>query len=204
MPVLKSEFACPRCKRITGSSVQIVATDGNLQCANGHTWNDTATFYAENPQMEFKVEMPKTRQDNRTPLTIPIPIDLDRRLKEAYGAKMADTVTAVLWQMIEGHAMVVPESDVQRMGDHLGKRPQNAGELVGLVYAKSCEATDAKQERDTAVSELKAYEAMSPGKIVVDLGNQFNSAFQKARDAEAPIKWWLERQVQNALENNWF
>jgi hypothetical protein len=57
MPVLKTEFSCPRCKRETGQSNQISAAEGRLICPSNsnHKWEDTAAFYADGPQMEFKV-----------------------------------------------------------------------------------------------------------------------------------------------------
>ena len=46
MPVIKTEYACRTCKETTGKSVQIIASGGKLECANGHVWVDTATFQA--------------------------------------------------------------------------------------------------------------------------------------------------------------
>jgi hypothetical protein len=210
MPVLKTEFSCPRCKKETGQANQILANAGELTCSvNGsHKWNDTMTFYNENPVMEFKVAMPKALpQENHTPLTISVPIKLKEFLEAKYTDKLSSTAASILSQMAEGNAMIIPESDIDRLADGqrgLGTRPKNSSELCGLIFAKMCEVSDAKEERDAAVKDLKAYEGMSPGRIVVDLGAQFPSAAAKAKEAELPLKVWLETQFKSALENNWF
>jgi len=110
----------------------------------------------------------------------------------------------ILWQMIEGDSMVIPESDVQRLAERLGKRPDNSSELVGLVYSSVCTADDAKAERDVAVKDLKAYEGMSVGRVVVDLEDVYLTAQEKAKDAELPLKVWVQRTIVNGLRDNWF
>lgn len=205
MPTLKTEFECPTCAKVSGQSHQIVATEGVLSCpANpNHKWKDTQGFFDENPRMVFKVLQAKAPQMNRTPLTIPVPIGLKTELELKYGEKLEATVTAVLTQLVEGTGMIVPFTDVQRLTDRIGARFNNSSELVGLIYSKVCEVDDAKMERDTAVKDLKAYEGLSPGRVVVDLGAQFASAQAKAAEASLPLKVWTEQQVQNMLENNW-
>ena len=117
---------------------------------------------------------------------------------------MDAAVAEVLLQLVDGDVMIVGETDKQRLFDRLGQKFSNSGELVGVVYAKMCEVDEAKGERDAAVEDLKAYESRSPGRIVVDLADQFSVAQSKAKDAETPLKVWLEDQLRNALQNNWF
>ncbi len=207
MALIKSEFSCPICKKTTGALHQIYANLGELSCSfnPAHKWNDYIEFQNLGPTMDFKPEKQKALpQQNHTPLTISVPIPLKAKLDEVYGDKMAATVVSVLNQMSEGQAMMIPETDVVRLTDRLGKRPVNSGELIGLVYAKTCEADDAKSERDTAVKDLKAYEGMAIGRIVIDLGDQLATAQAKAQDAEQPLKYWAEKQFRNALESGWF
>lgn len=205
MSIQKSEFSCPTCKQKTGALNQVYANAGELVCSKdaSHKWNDTMTFLNLGPTMDFKVTMAVAPQENRTPLTIPVPIGLKSQLENKYGDKLFSTVTAILSQMNEGTAMMVPMTDVERLSDRIGSKFTNSSELVGLVYSKICEADDAKQERDTAVKDLKAYEGLSPGRVVVDLGKHLVAAQGKAADASMPLKMWVEVQMQNMIENNW-
>lgn len=205
MPALASEYACPACPQGKGNWVQIFASAGELSCAKGHKWNDTASFLDMNPQMIFKVIVPKALpQENHTPFNLKIPISLKTALDAKYGDKAAATMLAILWQMIEGEAMMIPETDVQRLAERLGKRPVNSSDLIGLVYALSCQAEEAIQERDIAVKDVKAYEGMSPGRVVIDLGEHFAEAQVKAKDASLPVKVWAEQAIRGGLESNWF
>jgi len=208
MPVqiLKSEFSCPTCKRSTGALNQILANAGELVCSKepSHKWNDTMDFLNLGPTADFKVQMPVAPQENRTPFTIPVPINLKKELEKKYGDKLLATVVAILNQMNEGTAMLIPNTDVERLVERLGSKFNNSSELVGLVYSKTCEAEDAKAERDTVLKDLKAYEDRYPGRVVVDLGPQANAAQAKAVDANMPVKLWVEQQLQTAIESNWF
>ncbi len=205
MPVINSEFSCPLCKRSTGQIVRIVASNQTLQCPNGHRWTDTMEFMNANPEIDFKPEVPKNLpQENHEPLTITIPRSLKEVLKEKLGEKMNASITAMLWQMLEGDVMFVSAASVAQLQDWLGKKPANSAELNGLVYAKVCEARDAREERDIAVADLKAYEGVSPGRVVVDLGANFNAIREKAIEAQIPVKMWVERTIKDGVENQWF
>lgn len=207
MPIIKTEFGCPDCKQSTGQSVQIIANGGSLTCGRGHSWGDTQAFLSRNPLAEFKPEMPKNLpQEGHTPLTISVPIRLKGTLETMYGDKLSATASALLSQMAEGKAMIVPDTDLERLreGHILGKKPENSSELVGLVYAKACEANDAKLEKDNAVADLKAYEGMSVGRVVIDLGDQLNAARERARDDNMPLKLWVETRFNTALKDGWF
>jgi hypothetical protein len=204
--VMKSEFSCPTCKRSTGALNQILANAGELVCSKdpSHKWNDTMEFLNLSPSVDFKVTMAVSPQENRTPFTIPVPINLKKELEKKYGDKLYATVVAILNQMNEGTAMLIPNTDVERLVERLGSKFNNSSELVGLVYSKVCEADDAKAERDTVLKDLKAYEDRYPGRVVVDLGPQANAAQAKAVDANMPVKLWVEQQLQTAIESNWF
>ena len=206
MPVIKTEFGCPDCKQSTGQSVQIIANGGSLTCGRGRSWGDTQAFLSRNPLAEFKVEMPKNLpQEGHAPLTISIPIQLKEHLQTNYGEKLSATLTGVLSQL-STNSIVISDGDLERlgMGHILGKRPANSSELVGLIYAKVCEATDAKLEKDEAVKDLKAYEGLSPGRVVIDLGDQLNAARERAKDANMPLKLWVETRFNSALKDGWF
>ena len=209
MPQFKTEYSCPKCKRETGKANQISAAEGRLICpANpNHKWDDTAAFYADGPVMEFKVGPAKFPPvEGQTPITLKIPLRIKTELATQWGSDEAVSarVADVLLQMSEGEVMIVGVTDKGRLFDRLGAKFANSSELVGIVYAKMCEVDEAKAEAAAAVEDLKAYESRSPGRIVVDLGDQFSTAQAKAKDAETPLKVWIEDQLRNALSNNWF
>ena len=209
MPTLKTEFACPLCKKSTGKSVQILASEGRLSCPenSNHRWADTAAFYADGPQMEFKVGPAKFPPvEGQTPITLKIPLRIKEALDKRYGGDASPQFASVLLALTEGEPMIIPQSDVERLRDRLGATPKNSSELVGLIYAMICQVDEAKATADEAIKDLKAYEGLSRGRVVVDLGDQFESAAAKAKDSEPPmpVGLYVQRMVKTALENNWF
>jgi hypothetical protein len=206
MPLIRSEYSCPRCKK-AGVKSQIVANLGQLMCEQNpdHSWVDTFAFYSENPVMEFKVEIPKNLpQQNHAPMTVSLPIGMEQALSAKYGDRVNNTVASVLQQMLEGDMLIIGKTDYDRLAQHIGKNPGSAGELVGMVYAMKCESDDQKQIAEAAAKDLKAYESMSPGRVVVDLGSQLSNVMEKARDAELPLKLYVERKFLEGIENGWF
>jgi hypothetical protein len=157
--------------------------------------------------MEFKVGPAKFPPvEGQTPITLKIPLRIKTELATRWGTEeaVAQKISDVLLQLVDGEVIVVGQTDMTRLFERLGQKFQNSSELVGVVYAKMCEVDEARGERDSAVEDLKAYESRSPGRIIVDLGDQFEAAKGKAKDAETPLKLWVEDQLKNALANNWF
>jgi hypothetical protein len=209
MPQIKTEFCCPICERATGKHVQIVASEGKLQCPENstHRWIDTPSFYADGPKMVFKVGPAKFPPvEGQTPITLKIPLRIKTELEKRWGAEEAVSakVSDVLLQLVDGDVMVLGQTDMNRLFERLGEKFSNSSELVGVVYAKMCEVDEARGERDSAIEDLKAYESRSPGRVVIDLGSQYQTAAEKAKDAEQPLKIWLEQQLVNGLQNSWF
>lgn len=207
MPTLKSEFACPLCKRETGQSTQILATDGRLSCPSNsnHRWADTAAFYADGPQMEFKVPLPKFPPvDGQIEIPVKVPKRIKATLDQAFGERLHAEIANLLLLLSEGGVMVIGKVDLDRIIDKLGKKPRDSSEMYGIICATMAEVDEAKQERDSAVQDLKAYEGLSRGRVVLDLGDQFEYATGKAKDENMPLALWLGRAVKSALENSWF
>ena len=207
MPVIKTEYACRTCKETTGKSVQIIATGGKLECANGHVWVDTATFQAMHGRdmMEFKVAPPVfPPQVNHVPITVSLPLSVKTAAEAKFGDKLNPTISGLLQMLCEGDIMIINAADLQRISDKLGKRPASSSELYGMIYALGCEVEDAKQITDNAQRDLKAYEGMAPGRVVVDLGDQYQEAVEKSRGAGQPLKFYVETNLKNALRDNWF
>jgi hypothetical protein len=207
MPQLKTEFCCPACEKATGKHVQILAADGKLICPenSNHRWIDTPSFYADNPKMVFHVGPAKFPPvEGQTPITLKVPQRIKDALDSRYSAGLESVVANVLLQLVDGDVMVVGQTDMARLFERLGQKFSNSSELVGVVYAKMCEVDEVKAERDAAVADLKAYEGRSIGRVVVDLGDQYATAQAKAKDAEQPLKQWVDDQLRNALANNWF
>lgn len=209
MPTIKTEFGCVFCERKTGKQVQILASEGKLICPENpaHRWEDTASFYADQPKMIFKVGPAKFPPvEGQTPITIKVPLHLKDSLETRYKDGLSAAVADVLLQMVNGAPLMIGQTDVERLRDRLGKIPENSSDLVGMVYAMICQAEDAKAERDEAIKDLKAYEGMSRGRVVIDLGQNYEAAVAKAKDAEPPmpVAVWLQQRVKSALDDNWF
>lgn len=207
MPLVKSEFSCPTCKKASGKLNQIVANAGELQCTGDgtHRWIDTQSFFNERPTMDFKVA-PATflPQTNHAPITVTVPLGVKTAFEQKYGDKGSATVAALMQVMVEGETMIIPQTDIQRLTERLGKKPSSSGELVGMIFALQSEVSDAKQLAEQATNDVKAYEGMSPGRVVVDLGDQYGEAVGKAKGQEQPLKFWLQEQIKSAIQNNWF
>jgi hypothetical protein len=206
---VKTEFQCPKCKRETGKSIQIEAVAGVISCpANaGHRWPDTAAFYADGAVMVFKVGPAKFPPvDGQIDYTVKIPKRIKGLLDSSFGDSIHAKIANLLTLMAEGggDVMLVGKVDYDRIADKLGKKPRDSSELYGILCATMAEVDEAKQERDSAVQDLKAYEGISRGRVVVDLGEQFEYAAGKAKDENLPTKVWIERNLINALGNNWF
>jgi hypothetical protein len=157
--------------------------------------------------MEFKVGPAKFPPvEGQTPITLKIPLRIKTDLSAQWGSDEAVSarVVDILLQMAEGEVTILGMTDKGRLFDRLGQKFSNSSELVGIVYAKMCEVDEAKGERDAAVEDLKAYESRSPGRVIVDLGDQFATAQAKAKDAETPLKLWIEERTRMALQENWF
>ena len=205
MPTLKCEFSCPLCKRESGKIVQILASEGRLTCPDNssHRWVDTAAFFADNPTMDFKPQLIKATQTDIGPLKLTLKNHLIAAAQAKFGDKLDATVGQLIESLVEGDMMVIGETDLKRIQDRMGQRPSNSSELYGMIYAKMCEVDEAKEERDRALKDLKAYEGMSMGRVVVDLAQNYPAAVEKAKNAEQPLKLWLETSVANMIENNW-
>lgn len=207
MSLHRSEFSCPRCKMI-GVKSQILAGAGRLSCEvnpTDHYWVDTQTFYSEKPVMEYEPNVPKNLpQQGHSTMTVSLPIGMEQALSAKYGDKVNNTVASILQQMLEGEVLVIGQTDYNRLAGHLGKNPSSTGELVGMVYALKESVVEKEQIATAAAADLKAYEGISPGRVVVDLGDQLQNCIDRAKDAELPLKLFVERKFREGIENNWF
>lgn len=212
MPLIRTEFSCPTCKQRTGGDgkpilKRILANAGELVCEGDgtHKWPSIDQFFAAGPTVDFQPEVYKgLPQENTAPLTLTLPVALKAALTDKFGQKLSATVTGILASLLEGEAMMIPKSDIDRITARLGAVPKNSGELFGLIFSKTCDVENLQAERDEAVKNLQAYQNFSPGRIVINLGPQLATAEGKAKDASLPTPIWVERQVINALESNWF
>lgn len=152
--------------------------------------------------MDFKPELLKAQQTDIAPLKLTMKNKTLSAARNKYGDKLEATVAQMIEQLTEGDMMIVGETDLGRIKDRMGQRPSNSSELVGMIYAKMCEVDEAKEDRDRAIKDLKAYESMSPGRVVVDLGQNLQAAIDKADGV--PVKLWLESKIATALQENWF
>jgi hypothetical protein len=204
MPEVRTEYQCPLCGK--DNPGQIIASSGSLVCSvnRSHSWNDTKSFMDNKPVKAFKAT-PQVfaAQTGHVKVEVLLPLGVKTALENRWAEKLNATVAGVLTMLAEGEVLVVPKTDLQRMKERLGKIPESSGELFGLVYALGEQANDAKQEAEAARKDVAAYEGLNKGSVVVNLGDSFANATEKASAAGQPLKLWMESQFKTALENNW-
>lgn len=206
MPEIRTEYACPLCP--ADNPGQIVASSGSLECSinrSGHRWNDTKSFMDLKPVMGFKAT-PQTfpAQSGHVKYDVMISLGTKAKLETKYGGKTNSTVSGVLDMMAEGNILIIPESDVERIRRLINKRPESSAELFGIMFALDQQALDAKNAQESAEKELAAYEKSVPGKMVIDISSILDQVKEKAQSAELPLRTWIETNLKNAIENNWF
>lgn len=207
MPHVRSGYSCPTCKHKTGDLNEIIADGGKFVCAKfpDHVWADPSDFLDARPTMDFAQEKPKPApQQNHTNINISIPVPILNAIQSRYGEKLNATIAGLLSIMAEGEVMIVSDTDTQRLGQRLREKPKNAAHLIGMIFSIQSELDEAKRTKNEAIEQLKAYETMSPGKVVVDLGANLNYAADRAKVDGKPLKPWLDRQIATALENAWW
>lgn len=207
MSTIRTGYSCPSCKRGTGDTNEVLAEGGALVCSKvpAHRWNDMDEFYSLSPTLDFKqVQTRPAPQANHTNLNVSLPVGTLNVLTSRYGEKLNSTIAAILNTLAEGEVMIIGDTDVQRLGMMFSEKPKNSSHLVGLIFAMQSQIQESKQIAETASKEVKAYEGMSPGTILVNLSDQYNYALDRAKNDSLPLKIWLERQIRNALENAWW
>jgi hypothetical protein len=202
-----TEYACPSCDQTNPG--QIDYAPGMIKCSRNpaHTWRDTDEFAKLRPVKKFTVAKPTfAPQQGHVKMQVMVPGGVQQELEKAWGDKLEATITGVLTMMAEGQVMIVPKSDLQRMKERLGKIPESSAELFGLIYALGQQRDDAVADADILKQEIAAYEGRSVGCVLVNLGDQYQAAADRARSQEPPepLKWFIERNVKNAIAESWF
>lgn len=199
--IVKLRYACPTC----GS--QMTAFNRQLVCSanQSHSWNDIAVFQSLNPQVKYEeAKPPVAPQPNHVKVEVTVPPRVKQGLEAKFGTTFSSTISGVLGMLSEGEVMIVPEADLQRMKETLGKRPESSAELFGLIYNLSMELETAKLIADEAKKDVAIYEGRNPGAVLVNLGPLYGPVVEKARDQNETAKLWIERNLRTAIENNWF
>lgn len=207
MPDVRTEWGCPTCRE-AGVKGQIVAVGGaRLVCStnSNHFWTDSMEFMKLRPRMEFAAPAPiVSQQTGYTKVEVQIPINHAQTLSAKLGAQFNSTVAGILSMLAEGEVMIVPAGDLQRIKQLLGQTPQSSSELFGLIYALDLREKEAKADAEAAQKEVAAYEGLNKALVVVNLGDQRENAAEKAKSEGLPLKLYIERNLINALQNNWF
>jgi hypothetical protein len=208
MATIRTGYSCPNCKKQTGDLNEVLADNGKLACSKfpeKHSWGDHSDFLDAGPTVDFAQEKQKPApQRNHTSVNVSVPVPVMNALQNRYGDKMDATLSGQLAVLAEGETMILSDSDVQRMSQHLPSRPKNGSHLVGMIFSMYSEIAEAKKMAEDATKDLKAFEGISVGKTVVDLADQYPFAVDRARAEGLPLSVWLSRAVKNALENAWF
>lgn len=202
-----TEYGCPACPK--DDPGQIDYSPGQITCSKNpaHIWRDTQEFAKLLPQKRFTVAAPKfAAQQGHVKMEVMVPLGVKQKLEATWGGKLEATVAGVLAMMSEGQTMIVPNADLQRMKERLGKVPESAAELFGLIYAATLQRDEAKAEAEGLRQDVAAYEGTGKASVVVALGDQYQNALDKARGQEPPetLKQFLERNLRNALAEGWF
>jgi hypothetical protein len=162
-------------------------------------------FYDLKPSLDFRQEQPKPAvQASHTPITVNVPVRVKNAIQSRFAEKADATVAGVLSMMAEGEVLVIGETDLQRLASVLKERPKNGSHLFGMITALLYERDEAKQIADAAAKDVKAYEGLSVGRVLIDLGAQYGAAANRAQAESLPLRVWVERAMVSALENNWF
>jgi hypothetical protein len=169
-----------------------------------HSWNDTATFLGLNPQVKYEESKPPImQQPNHVKVEVSVPARVKQGLEAKFGNTSDATIAGVLGMLSEGNVLIVPEADLQRMKDVLGKRPESSAEMFGLIYNLSMDLETAKLIADEAKKDVAIYEGRNPGAVLINLGMLYTAVAEKARDQGETVKMYAERIVRHVVENNW-
>lgn len=201
MPTVKTRYACPSC------SAQIVAENRQLVCSanRSHSWNDIATFMGLNPQVKYEESKPPVVvQQNHVKVEVTVPPRVKAGLEAKFGNASSSTIAGVLDMLSEGEVLIIPESDLQRIKEKFGKRPESSGELFGMIYNLTMELETEKLIADEAKKDVAIYEGRNPGAVLVNLGPLYGPVMEKAREQNETAKMWIERNLKTAIENSWF
>ena len=201
MPIIKTRYACPTC------SAQVNAENRQLICSanRSHAWNDIAIFMGLGPQVKYEESKPPiVNQPNYVKVEVTVPPLVKQGLEAKFGSTSSSTIAGVLGMLAEGEILIIPETDLQRIKEKLGKRPESSGELFGLIYNLTMELETAKLISDNAQKDVQAYEGRNPNSVLIDLGSLYGQVLEKARDQNETAKMWLERSLKTAIENSWF
>ena len=199
--IVKLRYACPSC------GAQMQAFNRQLTCSvnSNHTWNDIAVFQSLNPQVKYEeAKPPVVVQAKHVKVEVTVPPMVKQGLEEKFGNTSSSTIAGVLGMLAEGEVLIVPESDLQRMKERFGKRPESSAELFGLLYSLSMDLETANLIAGNAQKDLQAYEGRNPNSVLIDLGALYGPVVEKARDQNEPVKVWIERNLKTAIENSWF
>jgi hypothetical protein len=165
------------------------------------------SFLALKPKMVFTApkQMP-AQQFNQEEVKVLIPPRVKAALVAKWGEKFNATVAGVLEMVADGEVLVIPQPDLEKlkMREFLGTKPGSSAELCGTIFALRQEVQEAKNAEETARKDIAAYENFSPGRVVIDVSSFQGPLTEKARDANMPVKIFLENNLKSAIENSWF
>jgi len=123
--IVKLRYACPMC------GAQMQAFNRQLTCSvnSNHTWNDIAVFQSLNPQVKYEeAKPPVVVQAKHVKVEVTVPPMVKQGLEEKFGSTSSSTIAGVLGMLAEGGVLIIPEADLQRIREKLGKRPESPGE----------------------------------------------------------------------------
>jgi len=157
------------------------------------------------PVMEFNGPAPMIAQQTaRSTMQVTLPLAVHEKLKTRYAGRLDVTVAGFIEMIAEGEPIVVPQSDVKRMGKLLKQEPSSAAELFGLVFSATQDRDIAQLDAKIATDKLETYEQGKPGWVALDLSEVWEQAESRAQDSNEPVDFWAQKNLINGVKENWF
>lgn len=178
-----------------------------VSCETGndaHTWNDMYELRELRPRMLKVAPKPNIVQQNYTKFEVGVPENTRKALEAKYGDKLVPSISSILQACAEPEMLIVSSSDIERIGQRLGKKPESSSELFGMIFQLGEEIKDLRFQKEQLEKQVGAGKATgSVQGVGVDLGAWTMKAMIKANENSVSLEDFLSKYLQDALENDW-
>lgn len=142
----------------------------------------------------------------KTQVTIQVFTKTLEGLRARFGTRLDSSIAAILGCMLDPQAFVVPSSDVDRLGEHLGTKPKSSIELVGRVIEIVGKRNQLQVTVDRMATAAKDGCGISrEGSVTLSLpANAWQYAEEKAAFNGTSVEKVLEDLISYACEQKWF
>lgn len=200
----RTGYACPICDRAGVTSYLYETPPALATLCEGnseHKWTDSNELRNLQPR---KLDVPRpviAVQQNRVPLTVQVPVQVDAALRSKYGEALNENLISLLQYGTQPDFLVLNSEDLNRIQERTQVRPQSSGELFGTIFQMGEEIQElklqAKQQQRT-----RTIQAAGTG-VLVDLADYLPKAVGKAAEAGVDVTELLSNYIKLTLENDW-